>query len=78
VNIEPATFAEYDLPVPPGGAVPPNPYDPVDSVFAASRLLCANGASGGVDITGAIFAYNHSDEYVEEVLQVSRALSAAY
>ena len=47
MQFEPATFAEYDEPVPPGGAVPPSPYDPTDAVYAAARLLCANGGSGG-------------------------------
>jgi cell wall-associated NlpC family hydrolase len=70
----PATFAAYDHPVPPGGAVPPSPYDPVDAVFAAARLLCADGAAGGVDVPGAVFAYNHAAAYVDQVL----ALAGAY
>ena len=47
MQFEPATFAAYDAPVPAGGAVPPSPYDPTDAVYAAARLLCADGASGG-------------------------------
>jgi soluble lytic murein transglycosylase-like protein len=74
----PATFAEYALPVPPAGAAPPSPYDPVDAVYAAARLLCANGAVGGADLAGALFAYNHSPRYVAEVLHVAEQLSAAY
>src|SRR5665213_3449484 len=54
MQFEPATFAEYSNPVPPGGADPPNPYDPTDAVFAAARLLCANGANNGADIAGAV------------------------
>ena len=46
MQFEPATFAAYDEPVPPGGADPPSPYDPTDAVYAAARLLCANGAAG--------------------------------
>ena len=64
----PATFAEYDTPVPPGGATPPSADDPVDAIWAAARLLCANGAKGGADIPGAIYAYNHTAAYVREVL----------
>ena len=45
MQFEPATFAEYDEPVPPGGADPPSPYDPMDAVYAAARDLCANGAA---------------------------------
>jgi hypothetical protein len=62
----PATFAEYDLPVPPGGVSPPSPYDPADAVYAAGRMLCADGADQG-NYQAAIFAYNHSAAYVSEV-----------
>ncbi|MCU4186449.1 C40 family peptidase [Acidiferrimicrobium sp. IK] len=66
MQFEPATFAAYDQPIPPGGANPPSPYDPVDAVYAAVRMLCANGAATG-DIRGATFAYNHSVDYVNQV-----------
>jgi hypothetical protein len=74
MQFEPGTFAEYDLPVPPGGAAPPSPYDPADAVYAAARLLCANGAAGGADLPAAVFAYNHSTAYVAEVLSIARSL----
>jgi cell wall-associated NlpC family hydrolase len=64
----PATFAAYDQPVPPGGANPPTPWDPTDAVYAAARDLCANGAHDDTDLSGAIWAYNHSTAYVNEVL----------
>ena len=51
MQFEPATFAAYDEPVPPGGADPPSPYDPTDAVYAAARELCANGAANGADIS---------------------------
>ena len=73
----PATFAEYAEPVPPGGAQPPSPYDPADAVYAAARLLCANGASGGADIPGAVFAYNHSSNYVQQVLALAQSYGDA-
>jgi len=73
MQFEPATFAEYDEPVPPGGVDPPSPYDPEDAVFAAARLLCANGAAGGRDDPGAVYAYNHSDSYVSEVMSLARS-----
>ena len=73
----PATFAEYDEPVPPGGADPPSPYDPVDAVYAAARLLCANGAADGVDLPAAVFAYNHSRRYVTDVLDLAARIEAA-
>ncbi len=77
MQFEPATFAAYDEPVPSGGAVPPSPYDPTDAVYAAARLLCANGASGGADLSGAVFAYNHSASYVAQVLALARSYAAA-
>ncbi len=72
MQFEPATFAAYDDPHPPGGARPPNPYDPTDAVYAAARLLCANGAAAGADIPGAVFAYNHSSSYVDQVLALAQ------
>ena len=42
MQFEPATFAAYAT-VGPGGAVPPSPYDPVDAVYTAAALLCADG-----------------------------------
>ena len=73
MQFEPATFAEYDEPVPPGGANPPSPYDPTDAVYAAARDLCANGAANGADLSAAVFAYDHSDTYVSEVLDLAQS-----
>ncbi|HEY3810448.1 MAG TPA: transglycosylase SLT domain-containing protein, partial [Acidimicrobiales bacterium] len=56
MQFEPATFAAYDAPVPPGGANPPSPYDPTDAVYAAARMLCANGAANGANLNDAVFA----------------------
>lgn len=67
------TFAEYAQPVPPGGDSPPSPYDPTDAVYAAARMLCANGAANGADISGAVFAYNHASWYVTEVLDLAQS-----
>jgi cell wall-associated NlpC family hydrolase len=72
MQFELATFAEYDEPVPPGGAQPPSPYDPVDAVYAAARLLCANGAAAGADVPEAVYAYNHSSTYVDQVMTLAR------
>jgi len=76
MQFEPATFTEYAQPVPPGGAVPPSPYDAVEAIYAAARLLCANGASGGVNLTAAVYAYNHSASYVAEVLELANAYAS--
>jgi hypothetical protein len=77
MQFEPATFAAYDEPVPPGGAEPPSPYDATDAVYAAARMLCANGARQGTDLDGAIYAYNHDDSYVLEVLNLAARYSQA-
>jgi cell wall-associated NlpC family hydrolase len=73
MQFEPATFEEYAEPVPPGGADPPSPYDPNDAVYAAARLLCANGAADGADLSGAIESYNHSSSYVAQVLALAQS-----
>jgi cell wall-associated NlpC family hydrolase len=73
MQFEPATFAAYDEPVPPGGANPPSPYDPTDAVYAAARDLCANGAADGTNLSAAVFDYNHSDTYVSEVLDLANS-----
>ena len=77
MQFEPATFAAYAEPVPPGGADPPSPYDPTDAVYAAARLLCADGAAGGADIPGALDAYNHSPAYVAQVLALAQSYGGA-
>jgi cell wall-associated NlpC family hydrolase len=57
--------------IPPGGATPPSRYHPHDAVHAASFYLCDNGASRG-DLHAAIFAYNHADWYVTQVLDQAK------
>jgi cell wall-associated NlpC family hydrolase len=41
-------------------------WDPVDAVFSAANYLRASGAPN--DIPAALYAYNHSQAYVQEVL----------
>ena len=43
-----------------------DPYNPVDAICAAARYLRAAG--GEKDLRRAIFAYNHADWYVDEVM----------
>lgn len=73
----PATFTAYARPVPPGGRTPPTPWDPVDAVHAAARLLCAGGAREGRDLRHAVFAYNRSTPYVNQVLTIAAGYAAA-
>ncbi len=44
-----------------------DPYQIEDAMFSAANYLSRNGASNG-DVERAIFMYNRSDEYVEEVM----------
>ncbi len=47
--------------------------DPYDAVPSAARYLCATGASGGgTSLYRAIYAYNHADWYVNEVLALAQ------
>lgn len=48
----------------------PNVYDPRNAIPAAARKLCDDGADQSV--RRAIFAYNHSNEYVDSVLDQAR------
>ncbi|RFU88302.1 hydrolase Nlp/P60 [Streptomyces triticagri] len=72
-----STFKMYAHPVPPGGKKPPTPWDPVDAVHAAARLLCANGAKNGRNLRRAIWHYNHADWYVNDVLRIAAQYEAA-
>ena len=60
-----------------------DPYDPEDAIFAAANYLSASGAPG--DWYTAIFAYNHADWYVADVLanaecfgQLGNAVAGAF
>ncbi|WP_030669865.1 NlpC/P60 family protein [Streptomyces sp. NRRL B-1347] len=73
------TFSQVTArhPPPPGGARPPSPYNPHDAVYSAAAYLCDSGARDGQDLREAVFAYNHADWYVSEVLAQARAYRTA-
>ena len=54
-------------PPPPGGARPPSRYNPHDAVHTAAAYLCDSGLRDG-DLDAAVYAYNHSRTYVQNVL----------
>jgi soluble lytic murein transglycosylase-like protein len=60
----PATWEGYGVDA--NGDGVKDPYNPEDAIFAAAGYLSANGMPA--DTYGAIFAYNHADWYVSEVL----------
>jgi cell wall-associated NlpC family hydrolase len=71
MQFEPSTWKRYGVAA--DGVSEANPYDPRDAIFAAARYLQAAG--GSTDIRQAVFAYNHADWYVDEVLQRAEAIS---
>jgi hypothetical protein len=77
----PSTWAGYGVDANGDGVA--DPYNPEDAIFAAASYLRAAGAPG--DWYTAVFAYNHADWYVAEVLanaqcygQLGGALGGAF
>ena len=62
----PATFDSYGIDGNGDGQTDIN--DVQDAVFSAANLLCANGAGDPAHLATAIWNYNHSQTYVNEVL----------
>jgi hypothetical protein len=81
-QFEPTTFPSYATPVPPGGANPPTPFDPVDAAYAEARFLCAHGAQ--YDLFDALVAYNCgsvtpvcltvSSGYADEIISLAESI----
>ena len=65
----PATFDSYGVDGDDDGRADINDVD--DAIFSAANLLCANGAGDPARLASAIWNYNHSDEYVAEVLTLA-------
>jgi len=64
----PATWRAYGVDA--NGDGRKDPYNPYDAICSAARYLKASGWED--DERGAIFAYNHADWYVDEVLLYAR------
>ncbi|MEK4565096.1 lytic transglycosylase domain-containing protein [Alkalihalobacillus sp. FSL R5-0424] len=54
-----------------------DPFNIEDSAYAAAAFLSDHGASDG-DLEGALFSYNRSEEYVEEVMGYYHAYQENY
>ncbi|MER5257434.1 bifunctional lytic transglycosylase/C40 family peptidase [Streptomyces sp. NPDC002855] len=65
-------------PPPRGGATPPSPYNPHDAIHTAAAYLCQSGARHNADLRAAIFAYNHADWYVSQVLAQARTYRSSH
>ena len=63
----PATWLEWGVDANGDGVA--DPWNATDAIFSAARYLAAAGAS--TDLARAVFAYNHADWYVNEVLQLA-------
>lgn len=68
----PATWESYGVDANDDGEK--DPFNPADAIFAAARYLKAAG--GDKDLRKAIFAYNHADWYVDDVMEGARSVAA--
>ena len=66
----PATWTEWGIDGF-GQTGTPDIMNPLDAVPSAARMLCAAGAGNPVTLSQAIFAYNHANWYVAEVLALA-------
>jgi murein DD-endopeptidase MepM/ murein hydrolase activator NlpD len=64
----PATWAEWGYDADGNGVA--DPWNATDAIYSAARYLAASG--GATDISRAVFAYNHAQWYVDEVLQLAQ------
>jgi hypothetical protein len=69
----PGTWLQYGLDADGNGTA--DPWNPTDAIFAAARYLAAAGA--GSDLSRAIWAYNHAQWYVDDVLARARRIGLA-
>jgi cell wall-associated NlpC family hydrolase len=67
----PATFAAYSWA---SGNPNPDIYDPRDAIYAAAALLVDNNVRD--DPRAALYAYNHSSSYVDQVLRWAASYSS--
>ncbi|MGM0878624.1 MAG: C40 family peptidase [Bacillota bacterium] len=67
-NVNPSFIAKYGgYGVDANGDGKSDPFDIEDAIYSAANYLKANGAAEG-NLRDAVYAYNHADWYVEEVL----------
>jgi hypothetical protein len=65
----PATWAVYGIDGDGDGVA--DILDQADAIYSAAHYLCADGGGNSATLYQAIFAYNHSDYYVNTVLAVA-------
>ena len=64
----PATWMEWGVDANGDGVA--DPWNAADAIYSAARYLAAAGAS--TDLYRAVYAYNHADWYVQEVLAIAQ------
>jgi cell wall-associated NlpC family hydrolase len=69
-----STWQEYGIAA--SGSGTPDRWNPADAIVSAANFLKQNGAPD--DIPAAVFAYNHSQAYVQQVLAWAGLYTAAY
>ena len=68
----PETWKEWGIDA--NGDKVADPFNPVDAIFSAARYLQAAGAA--TNLSKAVFAYNHADWYVNQVLLRAKLIGA--
>ncbi|MGH7746886.1 MAG: CHAP domain-containing protein [Candidatus Dormibacteria bacterium] len=71
----PATFAAYAVPT--HGDRAPDINDPGDAIYAAAKLLCADGGGDPATLADAVRQYDHDDWYVRRVLELATTYADA-
>lgn len=72
----PSTFNEYGVDGDGDGTADINNVS--DAIFSAANLLCANGAGDPAHLATAIWNYNHSQAYVNQVLTLASGYGVFY
>ena len=72
MQFEPSTWLRWGVDANGDGVA--DPWNATDAIFSAARYLDAAGAS--TDLPRAVFAYNHADWYVNEVLSLANLFQA--
>jgi hypothetical protein len=73
----PSTWARWGMDAF-GETGPPDILNPFDAVPAAAEYLCAAGGDSQATLSTAIFAYNHAQWYVNEVLALAQEYGQEY
>jgi cell wall-associated NlpC family hydrolase len=69
-----STWQQYGLSA--SGAGTPDRWNPADAIVSAANFLKQNGAPDNIE--QAVFAYNHSQAYVQQVLAWANLYASAY